>query len=385
MELFGKNKFERDTTRAFYCKYSQVGKEQLCLRRIKDTEFRAVPENNKSKMSLMFKSRLGVFFIIVVIVSVWNMSYCFKNIMTHEKDAWMMLLIFSMCDLLFLVFSGVGTFARMDEIVTEDSLVLAGEVTEVHLNRGSKGAVISADHYIAIHGSEQMVMIENRNPIMTGSTVLIIKSPKCKYHLIEIPQSCADFDAVGENFGEELSDGTTFTAADLSEYEKITLDKVRKEPLTSPELSSIPYKFRGAAPFSHGSATVCWVIFTVIAIIMLAILHKARVERNAELFFPLLCGFLCEFFIELFITSAVMGKRLSNKMCYYFDCVVIRKNIDVGLGLISVIIPDRKQYIDALHIDRELYDSLPVNEPVRLYYNLNYPNARYARRLYNEY
>ena len=70
-------------------------------------------------------------------------------------------------------------------------------------------------------------------------------------------------------------------------------------------------------------------------------------------------------------------------MCYYFDCVVIRKSRDSGLGLISAIIPEKKQYIEILKTDPELYDSLPVNEPVRLYYNTNYPNARYAKRLYD--
>lgn len=115
--------------------------------------------------------------------------------------------------------------------------------------------------------------------------------------------------------------------ADPSEYIDYTMDDLEDaaDPMTPWENAKINLKERLFGPFKYGAISAIWVFFTIVTIIMIVILIKSFLERNAEVFFPLLMGFICVLIIERVICKGVIKKKVSTPDSGILECVVAEK------------------------------------------------------------
>ena len=110
---------------------------------------------------------------------------------------------------------------------------------------------------------------------------------------------------------------------------------------------------------------------------MLVFLVIGFIQHRAELFFPLLAGFLCIAFLDWLLSTLVLRRPLPFDKSYYVDCVVTYKANVSGHCYINAIFPDDKQYIECIEIEANLFADLVENVPVRIYFRNNYFIAQY--------
>lgn len=378
MDIFRKK--EKESILYKYSDYNHVGIEHINLRNITGDEFDAIDKRYRSK-HLVFTTKPGIALLLSLLFTISSLKYCADLFLNGEKEPYIPLMIFGSVDLFAMVFSVLAVRARLDRMVTPDSLVAAGEVLESKVVRGPKNSIRYADHTIAFHSTREIVTFRYYKPIYAGTTVLIVKSPKMTFHLIPISADEVEMNYSGKDHSAEISERSIVNIGDLSEYSKTPFTAVRKHYLSRDEFLDIPKKYRSVSPFSRGLASGSWVFFTLITIIMCGLLAKFIGAHDMGKAFPLSGGIFCVMIIEIFLTGEVFRTPLKLGRTYSIDCVVIRKEKFSGQCIVSIILPDTKQYVDNIRVDPMIFDSIVTNTNVRLYFHMKYTDAKYISEI----
>ncbi|MBO4867026.1 MAG: hypothetical protein J5582_10790 [Ruminococcus sp.] len=379
MDIFRKK--EKESIYNQYSNYKRSDKGQLRFRPITGYEYESIPNNFKSKLRMfMGKGGLGLLFTAFFVLG--SIKYTADQFISGDKDRYISLMIFGSVDLFMLVIFAMITAFHLDKLVRRDSLAAAGEVLEVNVVRRGRGGIMYADHTIAVHATREIVVIRYYKPFYAGTTVLIVKSPKMNFNLVPISRDAADMNYIGSDYSAEISEHSIVNIGDLSEYQKIPFTAVRKHYLDREEFLAIPKKYRSVRPFSRGLTSGSWVVFTAITAFMCVLLAKFIQARDIEKAFPMFGGVLCIMIIELLLTKEVFRTPLKLGRTYSIDCVVIRKEKFSGQCIVSIILPESKQYVDNIRIDPMVFDSIETNTNVRLYFNMKYADAKFVSGIF---
>ena len=221
MDIFRKKRNESEIDQ---CRnYSRIITNDIKLHKITEQEYNAVPKKNKFRCCI-FMSIPGLLLILEALFFIYCMKDVIEEIKSHSENGWMGLFIMPMV----FLFMGVWTFIAIQEKfrrrITKDSLVALGEVLEIEVHR-RKGrgmnVITDADHVIALHGSGEIVVINDKKPVYAGSAVLIVKTRDLKFILSEIDKKKVKLDykpAKSETTRTYKSPNVTY---DYSDYEQI--------------------------------------------------------------------------------------------------------------------------------------------------------------------
>ncbi|MBE6861539.1 MAG: hypothetical protein E7497_01375 [Ruminococcus sp.] len=253
---------------------------------------------------------------------------------------------------------------RRKQVITEDQQIAPGEVVHTQpVKRAPNNVPFCARHTIALHGSKQIVTIYDRQ-IKKGKTVLVvINPPPASPYMICVPKNAVDYDLSTSRYEhkEPYTDPAEYADYSIAELEDV-VDYISPE-----ENKKIIHKERLLGPFKYGVLSAIWMLFTVAAIVMVVFLIKSYIARQAEVFFPLMIGFLCEIIIEWILCKAVIKKKTSYLDSGILECVVSKKFEDehINVKCIRVVIPERKQFVN-LNVTVFDYKHLSLNERVTL-------------------
>ena len=366
---------ERETD-VVYGDYVRSDMSSVRLRHISGSEYAACPKKNKSKVSLFF-GKAGIAFIVGLIFALAGWKYCADLFIAGDPDKWESLLIFGFVGLFVSVIPLGAVLLDLDKLVTRESLVVAGEIIDAKVTRGYRSGT-TAIYTIALHAGREIVTVKDTQTITPGSTVLIIKSHGGKFFMMPIPRDAADLVTAPPDHSIEIQSAGRFTADDLRDYRKMAVGAVEKHFLTKYELMEVPVKYRACRPLSRGLVTVCWLIFPAISAVMLGFIVHYTKTRNVEVAFPLIGGFLCEMILEWVLTTAAFERPLKGGRSYCVECVIINRTKLSGRGFVSIVLPKTKQFADNAEVDPALYDTLPMNVPVKMYFDMKSGVAKYV-------
>ena len=64
-----------------------------------------------------------------------------------------------------------------------------------------------------------------------------------------------------------------------------------------------------------------------------------------------------------------MLQRLScpKNTARFIDCIAVNSTSGMGAHFISIVIPDKEQYVEQVKVDEEVCGSVPLNVPIRIY------------------
>lgn len=363
-----------------YSGYSHTETEMLRLRRITREEYEAIPLKYRSR-AMMLLSLTGLFFAICAVLTLCGLIVSVIDIIYDEKNAVAGLMVSVFVGGSFTAFAGFALSQKLDRLVSPDSLAAAGTVISAEDTSSNRYDPSRYKYRIALPSNQTVVTVRERHFIDKGATVLIIKSPAMQYHLVEIPASAADLTSTAKDYSAEILGGRYSPCYDLSEFDKIELAYAEKHMLSDSEYESIPKAFRSVNPFRRGWVTVFWLAFTLLTLILLAFLIKSGRAHDSLVFFPLMAGFICDMIIELFLTNIALKNPLPRSSTYCIDCIATSKASLTGQGMISAVIPEKKQYISQINIDSACFRSLPTDVPIRLYFSGFLSEAKYVEVL----
>ena len=378
MDIFRKKRNESGIDQ---CRnYSRIISSDIQLHKITEQEYNAVPINKKNRLGI-FLSIPGLLMILEALFFIFCMKDVIDEIKSHSDYGWLGLFIMPMVFLFLGVFTFIAIQEKFRRRVTKVSLVALGEVleTKVHYNNSrSRKYITDADHIVAIHGSNEIVVINDKKPIYAGSAVLIVKTRDLRYILTEIDKRKVRLDynpAECETTKTYSSPNITY---DYADYDQIHFHELKRNSISEYEYNELPEIYRSVAPLHRGFVSVFWMLFIIITCIMLIFLVIGFVQHSDE-FLPLFVGFLCIAFLDWLLSALVLRIPLPFNQSYYVDCVVTYKANVSGHCYINAVFPEDKQYIERIEIEAEIFPDLVENVPVRLYFRDNYLIAQYIR------
>lgn len=374
-------KKETEAPLELYTGYKHITKDDLHLRPITDAEYEAVSGKFKSNLRLSLTAP-GFVFLGGVLWAIGGLKYSISSILQHDPEGWLKLFVLVMVDMFILSLSAAAMLAKKDKFISDDSLVTSGEVIGLTLLKGNRGSVVGGRHVIALHGSKELITIEEDTPIEAGNIVLMVKSKSMNVHIFRIPEDATDLYYNVSDYSYEINSNNKLPVDDYSEYKKIPVQYADKHLVTELEYEEIPLKYRSVRPLGYGSTSAVWVIMTIISVILAVALYLNRHNR-IEVFLSILIVFILDMLIELFLTKVVLTKKIKSQNTFCTECVPISKGKASGHCFISAIIPEKKLYIERIEIAPDQFDHIPVNEPVKLYYcpYLILPTVYYVKRV----
>ena len=340
--------------------YEETSPCKIKTRTITEEEYKAVPFFYKSKLKTIF-SIPGLLLILFSIIAVWSITLCICDVVKGKPDAWLYLFICCMINLFAIAMTLAAYSDKRKQVITKDQKIAPGEV--VHIEN------ISRKYYttIALHGSKEIIHLFFHKELKKGKTVLVvIKPPPELPYVICVPRKVVDYDlSMSQNdITESLVDSSEsidYTAADL---ESVAYD------ITPEEYKRIIRWERLLRPFKYGILSAVWLFFTIVTIVLAVIIIKSFLKVEAEVFFPLVMGFLCELFIEWLLCKAVFKKNDSTFEYGILECVIAKKYEDEHIDekYIRAMIPERKQFVN-LKVTTFDYKRLSLNERVKFIVN----------------
>jgi hypothetical protein len=274
--------------------------------------------------------------------------------------------------LLFGSLTIISLLDKLDRIVTRDSLVNAGEVAEIKPAHSSKrGETVEAFHTIAVPCFGKLITVLDRPVVYAPTTVLVVRSPSMKYHLLPIPRSSADFTTAAQDLRDEMSGISNLTEYDYHDYTKAgSFNKMADtHPLSESEFSEIPDKYRKCNIFANKPLGIIWCLITVIIIVLiLSIVHLHKIQD--DMFAPMIAGTVPVILLEVLMTNLAFheGRAMRIESGFSSDCIPVKRMTADGKHYIAAIIPEKKLYIEQIQVSPEVYNNVPLNVPVRLYF-----------------
>ena len=382
MDKYGR--MEMDSNLNSYTGYSLTEPDHLHLRSMTDDEYNALPDKCKDKQKLFF-TKPGIAFIVCLGFSTWMLISAVSELMNNVPDAGMHVFISAMLALFALSFSGLAVAMQLNRFVSRDSLVTAGEVTQVTIIRGHKNSVVGGDHVIALHGSRQLVTIRDKYPVPTGTTVLIVKMRSLQFCLYEIPSWAVSYDREETDYSAEITSAGVLPVDDYSKYDKVSVFQAQKRAVSDDEYRQIPVKYRSPRPLSYGVLSVVWTITTLATAGLLATMINAKKTGNIERFMVLLVILFCVMILEIFLTSEAFKRQLPRKSTCCIECIPVRKLKYTGNCYISVILPDKRQYIDHIMVEPDTFGIIKESETYKMYFNILLPTIKHVKGVYDKY
>ncbi len=378
------DRMENNSNLNSYVGYSLTEPGKLHLRRITDEEYNALPDKCKSRLKLLLNAR-GFAFIFSLIFTSALVINSVSEMINKAPDSGMHFFISAMLALFMDSITGLVVSAELNRLVPRNALVTAGEVAKVTILRGPNNAVGGADHIIALHGSRRIVTIRDRNPIASGNTVLIIKSRRLEYFLQEVPSWAVSYDRDETDYSEEIASAGDLPIDDYSKYDKVSVFEAQKRAVSGEEYRQIPVKYRSPRPLSYGLLSWAWSITTlVVGWIILAMVY-ARKNGNSERFFVLFGILFCIMILEIFLTGEAFKVQLPKKTTCCIEGIPVRKLKVTGSCFISVILPDKRQYIDRIMVEPEAFGMIKENEHYKMYFNIQLPRVKHVHGIYDKY
>jgi len=362
--------------------YTPVTPEMIRLHKITDEEYAHVPGFLRSRKRLLI-SPAGFWAVFLSGLSIIGELMALHDIILgKEKNAGAYLLIASMLCFSVVSFSIILMRLRLDRVVSRDAMVSVGQVTKVDVIHGGRGGITAAYHYIALHGSKQMVMINDpKNVVSASNTVLIVKSPASQYRILPLPSEAVDYSLNAGDNSEEIASICSGSKLDYTDYEKTNVMMIIKERVTPQDLEAIPKEIKSPSFFSQGATTFFWVLLSAGALIMIFFLIKSFKAHDMMVFAPLMAGFICEFPLAIWLTCALMKKPLPPAQTFCFDCIIVKAVPFNGKYMASVIVPQNKCFVDGVAVNVTYVKDIPMNIPVRIYFNVFTKDIRYIRPL----
>ena len=378
MEIFRKTREESGLAQC--TNYSKIDENDMLLHKITDQEYKAVPKKNISILSIIL-SIPGLFMLLEAIFFIYCMKDVIDSIKNHAEMAWFGLYIMPMVFLFLGVFTFIAMQDKFVRRVTKNSLVSAGEVLETRVHRGRRDIITDADHVIALHGTHEIVVINDKKPIYAGNAVLIVKTRELKFVLISVNKKKVDLYYKPDESEIARTYKSPNVTYDYSDYSQICFRDLKRNSISEYEYDEIPELYRSVAPLHHGYVSGFWVFFIIITCGLFGLLVYGFIQHSAELFFGTLVGLLCAVFLDWIFSIFVLYRPLPFNSSYYIDCVVTYKANVSGHCYINAIFPEDKQYIERLVIEADQFDDLVENVPVRIYFRNSSFVAQYIRRI----
>lgn len=351
--------------------YAPATTGDIYWRKITEQEYQSVPNMYKSK-SRLFLTVPGIALIIEIIIFVCAITSVIGGIIHHEEHAWFGLFLYFMLMLLFGSLTIVSLLDKLDRIVTRDSLVNTGEVAEIEPAHSSKrGETIDAFHTIAVPCFGKLITVMDRPVVYAPSTVLVVRSPSMKYHLLPIPRSSADFTTAVQDLRDEMSSISSINEYDYRDYTKAGSFDIMADthPLSEAEFSEIPDKYRKCNIFANKPLGIIWCLITfIIIVLILSIVHLHNIQD--DMFAPMIAGTVPVILLDLLMTNLTFheGKAMRIESGFSSDCIPVKRMSADGKYYIAAIVPEKKLFIEQIQVSPEVHCSIPLNVPVRLYF-----------------
>lgn len=379
MDMFTKENIDIP---AMYDDYSVTDVRRLNMRRITEREYGAVEGKYKNKTKLLL-TRPGIIFAVSLFFVIAGIFTAIGMIRNNESDGWVALFVYAMLGLFIPGISFIALLDKMDRFVSDDAVVSAGEIFRIEIIRGPRNSVAGANHFIAIRGTKEIVMVRDNPPIPEGATVLIVRSPGMKYHIFRVPSYAADLDAVPEGHSYEIESSGDLPTDDYSKYQKVSLSQAGRHRISEHEYAEIPAKYRSSRPLGHGAESVCWAFFVMLAAGMLGGIFYSVKIHYPEALMVTLVGFFCSAVIAIIISPSVLQKQLPREMTMYIECTPIKKTRYAGHCIINAVNIEKKLYIENIEVDPAQFDEISENVPAKLYYSGNINIIKYVRYKYD--
>ncbi|MBR6761859.1 MAG: hypothetical protein IKM30_07495 [Oscillospiraceae bacterium] len=357
--------------------YEMIHIHQIKTRAITESEYKAVNFSYKSKFNSIF-TLSGMVFVLFCIFAVCTFLYYINHILKGEPIDWMELFIWCAVNFYTIGISLAIYIERRNQVIAANQQVSPGEVVATVLKRGTKNITLGAYHTIALHGSKQIVSIYSTRVIKEGKTVLVVVNHNTKSpYMICVPKKAVDYSSITSKYehNELLGDSSEYTDYAMADLKDVV------DSITPAENAKINLKERLLGPFKYGGISAIWVFFTIVTILMAFFLIKSFTERNSEVFFPLLMGFLCELIIEHVICKGVIKKKVSPLDSGILECIVAQKTTHKhdNTKYVHAIIPERKQFVN-LSVTPYDYKRLSWNERVTLVVKISTSEVRWVIR-----
>ena len=348
--------------------YEKTSPYNIKTRTITDSEYLSIPFYYKSKLKTLLTVP-GMVLILLSIIAIWSITLSICDVVKGEPKAVMYLFICCMVNLFLIAITLNAYSERVKQVITKDQKVAPGEVVHILSKRSTRNVTLGAYHTIALHGSKQVVTIFARRVKRAGENVLVVVNPPPESpFLIIVPKNSLDYDlSLSQNNIKEqyfdLSEFTDYTGADLESV---------ADHISYKEYKKIIGLKRLQAPFKYGALSTIWMFFTIVTIVLAVTIINGFFKMDAEVFFPLVIGFLCELIIEHFLCKIVFKKNNSSFKYGVLDCVIAKKIEDEHINEknIRAVIPERKQFVN-LKITPYDYKRLSLNERVKFIVNIS--------------
>lgn len=336
---------------------------QLPLRHIEMAEYSALPKRSRSKAAAVLNVR-GALALLLAAFAAGLIVDAVSTLIKGGDDVWLKLFIGCMVGLFLALMAVMVVYNLLVWVVPDDALVSPGEVIGIDDVRTGKSGSFSSAVYTVRLASGDHVSLRDYEYIDTGAAVLIIRSKSMQYHLYRLPAEVIDMSPLSADLYDELGGVTDI---DISRLQKVSITAVEKHTLSDSEYMELPSRIRSISLLGHGAASVAWVIFTVITAAMLTYAVKSYKSADSEVFVPFMGGFICELFIEIFLTGIVTKVILPKNTARFIDCIAVNSTSGMGAHFISIVIPDKEQYVEQVKVDEEVCGSVPLNVPIRIY------------------
>ena len=357
--------------------FHRIPAEVLRLRTITQTEYDAVPFRYKTTLGLLL-CRSGIMLLLAVLFTIATIIGTIVGAMRGE-NVWIAIFVYGAIDLFFISIPLVGVQERLTMRITPDTLVTAGEVKACERVRSRRGTVLRGIHTVEIPADDVSVTVTQLVPINSGTTVLVAKSTRTAMFLVPIAREAADFGLHPESERVTAHHLDQSGALDLEGYRKTTMPADVLHAVEPELYQTIPAAYRGRRPFGHGWVSGFWVGWTLLTLVMLVLLVRYAMEHRAEVFFPLMMGFLCVGAVELIVSPTVLRVPLPQMKSVYVACVPIGKKQVNGHCYVHAAFPEKKALVEDIEIEPMLFDAVPIGRTVRLYYRTGIPLVQYIQ------
>ena len=374
---------EMESTLDYYIgqMYTESALNDVNFRKITEEEYQNVPNKYRNTNNHLVLP----FFLMVGDIALSGCGIVLNIIdaINHVENAVLGIFVSFMLGLFGFVFTYIAYDNRKGRKITRDTLVAAGEVAEMrNANYTTKGhTLIKADYIIALPGCQKLIMVNETSPFYCGTAVLVYKSDSSKYHLVSIPTDAADFGYYAPDHTAELKRMDLSATYDYSKFKHVDILETPLERVTDGDYEVIPRKFKSINPLNKGVYSLLWLVFTTITLILSFYCVKYHLEHNAN-FLPICAALICELCIQMLMNSIAFKKSLIKNRTVTLDCIVAKVISDTGNNRLTLVIPDKQQFVEGVPFENMIINKIPTNIPVRLYFDFQMtPLVKYYKIL----
>ena len=154
---------------------------------------------------------------------------------------------------------------------------------------------------------------------------------------------------------------------DYSTFRYVSIFEAGAKRVSDEDYEVVPDEYKSINPLKKGAYSLLWIIFTVITLILSFYCVKHHREHS-EYFLPVCVALGCELCIQMILNSVAFRKPLEKNRTFTIECVVVKVISESKNSRLTLIVPEKQQFVEDIPFDNQFLKKIPTNVPVRLYF-----------------